>query len=616
MKKNALSLSIAGVLAGFAGGVLADVISQPFVAAAPGPNPSNGNPVNGLFRQTNATVLAVNPGGVGHHLIVPYFTVQDNQSTAFHITNTDPVNGKAVKVRFRGAGNSDDILDFQVFLSPGDVFGAGLRQGPNDELEIFTTDNSCTIPRFDAVTQGDAAKAPNNEGFLRGSNARMGDVLGLMPRIVGMEGTREGYIEIFNMADLVPPGLGGRPVAGADSARVYTASKHLNGVPPCNANVFGYNGDTGAILLNNQNMTAANVANLANVFGFDTPTTGLASDWYIINGVQNTAFSGEAIALEARVGVAGPAARGNFVYFPQTITGYVADGNTQIALNHITADPLFRASAGGDRIVAGIDKQIVNGVIPLGSRVTAPRVPALMMDLPDMSTPYLAGFTAATGITTGIPAETQIQSVSQALAASRVMNHFVTNGNFETDWVFSMPTRRYSVALDYAITAGNMNTNGARVFSPSIVGLAGNVSFFNASNTQALTAAQLGGTVAGPRICVATNGRTATGREEQQLTTSVSPVLTNAITFCGETTVLTFNGSSVLDSELSTQNISILPASLQDGWLNVNTSNTNGIATAQVGLPVVGYAAIKAVNDGFAPSRNFGYTWPHKTVAP
>jgi hypothetical protein len=64
----------------------------------------------------------MNKDGVGHMLMVPYFTAQAENSTLINITNTDTVNGKAVKVRFRGAANSDDVFDFQVFLSPGDVY--------------------------------------------------------------------------------------------------------------------------------------------------------------------------------------------------------------------------------------------------------------------------------------------------------------------------------------------------------------------------------------------------------------------------------------------------------------------------------------------------------------
>jgi|GEM_PF-238139 len=604
MKKTISSLAVAAVFGGLSGAVLADVIRPGNTVATGGD--ASVTPVADLFRETDATVFEVNERGVGHYLIIPYFTVQDNQTTAFHITNTDLEHGKAVKVRFRGAGNSDDILDFQVYLSPGDVIGFGLEPGGIDQrLQIFTTDNSCTIPRFDAVagtTNGD--KVPNSLGYLQSQ-------LGRLPAAAGADGTREGYVEIFTMADIVRPGSGTRPNIPTDqTGLVYRASKHnfVTGVASCDDLIFN---NPSSPLFDNAMMTdsLANITSLANTYGLDTPSTGLVGDWYIINGQQNTSFSGPAIALEARVGAGGPPGRGNFVIFPQRPTNYAGSANDA---SNRTSDPLLRASA--SRLVAGTTKT-TGGVI--GGAITTPVLTPLWFDFPDMSTPYLSiaapnGFPIAPGAAiapanTGIAPENQIQQISRALATNGVMNTFVTNGNFETDWVFSMPTRRYSVAVNYS-------GSGSRVFSAGVLGVAGARAFFHDSNVTLAAGSALG--VDGPRACVLTDGRIATGRDEQQLLGAVSPAISDAINFCGETTVLTFNGSSVLDSHLSTQNIGITPATLFDGWLDVDTRNNGNIIGTRVGLPVVGYAAIKAVNDAFAPTRNFGYTWPHKTVAP
>ena len=80
---------------------------------------------------TTPTSEEVRQSGTGHQLIVPYFNTQVGNATLFNIVNTDTVNGKAVKVRFRGASNSDDVFDFQLFLSPGDVWTANISKGPN-----------------------------------------------------------------------------------------------------------------------------------------------------------------------------------------------------------------------------------------------------------------------------------------------------------------------------------------------------------------------------------------------------------------------------------------------------------------------------------------------------
>lgn len=89
--------------------------------------------------------LALTTTGAGHILVVPYFTTQGTNTTLLNLTNTDTVNGKAVKLRFRGAANSDDIFDITVYLSPGDMWSANVSA--SGELSALTTsDTSCTLP--------------------------------------------------------------------------------------------------------------------------------------------------------------------------------------------------------------------------------------------------------------------------------------------------------------------------------------------------------------------------------------------------------------------------------------------------------------------------------------
>ncbi len=102
MKKRIIALSVAAAMGGFAGSASA---AEALIS------------------------WCSNPRGVGHILLVPYFSTQSANVTAINIVNTDTVRGKVIKVRFRGASNSDDVYDFQVFLSPGDVWTAGISQG-------------------------------------------------------------------------------------------------------------------------------------------------------------------------------------------------------------------------------------------------------------------------------------------------------------------------------------------------------------------------------------------------------------------------------------------------------------------------------------------------------
>ncbi|MBK9219239.1 MAG: hypothetical protein IPL70_12975 [Uliginosibacterium sp.] len=103
--------------------------------------------LGGVAGTANAAIT-VQQDGIGHSLVVPYFTTQSGQHTYLNIVNTDTINGKAVKVRFRGALDSDDIFDFQVFLSPGDVWVADVQPTADGKgTALFTSDNSCTPPK-------------------------------------------------------------------------------------------------------------------------------------------------------------------------------------------------------------------------------------------------------------------------------------------------------------------------------------------------------------------------------------------------------------------------------------------------------------------------------------
>jgi hypothetical protein len=157
-----------------------------------------------------ATSLVLSAGGVGTALITPYFTAQGGNATVISLVNVDPTNGKAVKVRFRGGSNSDDILDFQVYMSPNDVWnGMVSKNASTGVAEFTTTDKSCTLP---ALTSGVAqpfvtARLPSYSTATELAN-----------------GTSEGYVEIFNMAD-IPVNTNTNSIYSVDPAHFWHASQ-------------------------------------------------------------------------------------------------------------------------------------------------------------------------------------------------------------------------------------------------------------------------------------------------------------------------------------------------------------------------------------------------------
>lgn len=539
MKKNVLALSIAVGLLGLAGG--AHAVTDPGIAAVVG------------------SKLVNNVDGIGHILLVPYFTSQAANSTLINIVNSDTINAKAVKVRFRGAANSDDIFDFQVFLSPGDVWAASVSRGADGRSILTTVDNSCTKPSKATLNATPFVTA-------RLDSALTGDALAAQ--------TREGYVEILNMADILP------------ATTLFTAVKHVGSVAPCGAAFT-------ALDLTVDTNTAG-----WNALGLTAPTTGLLANWTIINTVGASSWSGTADTVEARNAAGIVPVAGNMVYWPQTSTP-VAAGTA----NFYTADPLIRT----------------DGQTPNGGTATIGSTPAFaagFYDFPDLSTPY----TAAAGVTTdGLAPLRQALSQTAAIAAVSVTNEYLTVSTIAatTDWTFSMPTRRYSVAMNYAaLTAG---TEGRR-FSELVDDGAGNATlttgYFTAANT----------VVSNRQICVTGITQNVYDREENSPTSSTSVVVSPSspgvpTSFCGEASVLSFNnaGAASTGSLRATVAFKDVTVPYADGWMVMSTPSASGVAgvvpgtatpATPRGLPLLGQAFARAI--GGTGGQTFGASWGHR----
>ena len=68
-----------------------------------------------------ANAVNVNHDGLGEALLYSYYTTEDGNDTLVNITNTTGYV-KAVKVRFVESMNSQEVLDFNLYLSPYDVW--------------------------------------------------------------------------------------------------------------------------------------------------------------------------------------------------------------------------------------------------------------------------------------------------------------------------------------------------------------------------------------------------------------------------------------------------------------------------------------------------------------
>lgn len=139
-----------------------------------------------------AQAQSVSNNGFGDLALVPYYTVNDDFVTGVHIINSSDAT-QVVKVRLRRGADSMDALDFNLILSPEDMWVGFINEEDNGQITFNTQDTSCTAP------------ATTNGRFV-------------MPAIY-REGAEEGYIEVISMGEI--------PV----SSPIGIASKHKAGTP-------------------------------------------------------------------------------------------------------------------------------------------------------------------------------------------------------------------------------------------------------------------------------------------------------------------------------------------------------------------------------------------------
>ena len=206
----------------------------------------------------SAHAVYQDPNGLGQALIYPYYTVQSQNGNAFNtymsIVNTTST-GKALKVRFREGKNSREVLDFNLFLSPNDVWTAALV--PTDATataggRLITADTSCTNPAIPA-----AGIDFRNYAYVGAAADNAG---------AGVDRTREGYLEILEMAT----------VNGA----ALTAITHIAGTP-ANCSV----------------VRVPNLATTAPAGTFTAPSGGLSGTYTLINVASGADAGGNAVAF-------------------------------------------------------------------------------------------------------------------------------------------------------------------------------------------------------------------------------------------------------------------------------------------------------------------------------
>jgi hypothetical protein len=232
---------------------------------------------------STAQAVNLNYDGLGDVLIYPYYTTNEGNLTVMSVVNTSHL-GKAVKVRFLESQNSQEVLDFNLYLSAYDVWAAAIvRQDDGDETDaagIAVTDTSCTVPTIEG----------QSDQFQRFFNEQYAGILGTDGKYVGgddgdksLARAREGYIEIIEMGTI------------AEGSAVEQMTTHVDGRPK-DCMVHNALWDPVVEDPDYEDFEGGWIANPD--FGLDEPSGGLFGGGAVINPADGTLFSYDARALE------------------------------------------------------------------------------------------------------------------------------------------------------------------------------------------------------------------------------------------------------------------------------------------------------------------------------
>jgi len=537
---------------------------SPSFAAVVGPAP--GATVDGA---QPATVMEVNPVGIGHVNLVPYFSTRSGFDTYVNVVNTDTRNGKAVKVRFRSAVNGEDVGNFTVLLGPGDTWAAALtRDAATGYTRVAYSDKSCTLPPSVAVTLGPT--------YVPVSGNQQVDVTR----------TQEGSVEIITMADIP------RLDASGQVSALFSAITPANpaAASACTPSAF--------------TALAADSASYADAKskGLEVPTSGMMTEWTLINVPRAVSYTARATAVEARLAAGGAPGYGNVVLFPQT--------------QLVIADPA--------RTVSYTTNPNIRNAPPL------PAYGYVENQLPDLSTPYLSAGLAT--LPAGAAARWQAHATTKALATTSIGSQFVTEPGIlaKTDWVVTLPTRYLQVgyippslmgALGSPLVISLTHDDTGAATGPGVVnyfaGTPGNIRFDFVIDPICITGVDpyTAGTPPATQPQSATTWRS---REGSLITLTPQSQNGNPWPFelCGHSMILRFAkpgddpSTGVLgDARNRRQLISNATA----GWGRIHTPGLGGL-----GLPIIGFAVSELFNGAVAPgvAGVFGQTFPLSLTKP
>jgi hypothetical protein len=148
--------------------------------------------------------MYINERGTGETLIYPFYSAENGNNTLVNIANTT-TDTKAVKVRIIEAQNSQEVLDFNLYLSPKDHYSFSISATDDGGAKLVTGDNSCTVPAIPA--DGVAFRGSNyseDKVETKDDPDTAADESKDNFDNTGLGRTQVGYIEVIEMGQLDP----------------------------------------------------------------------------------------------------------------------------------------------------------------------------------------------------------------------------------------------------------------------------------------------------------------------------------------------------------------------------------------------------------------------------
>ena len=509
--------------------------------------------------------MYLNHQGTGETLIFPFYSTESGNATLINLANAT-LDYKAVKVRVLEAQNSQEVLDFNLYLSPEDHFSFAISATDEGGGQLVTRDNSCTVPAIpaDGVAFRNSKYADDKQETDPADAADFDNT--------GIGRTQTGYLEIIEMGQLDPdsaPIIDTVGLAGPAMTAINAAAAVTHGVDgePANCNILvdawsRADGVDGVWLAESRTTDLTGDAE----FLPEWSGGGLYGYATLINVPEGTAVGYDAIAIADHV--AADASGSDMHYKPGDIR------------------PNFGDSALDTAAIVSVN----------GAAITV----EFLGDYPSEATQ-------------------RVQALNATMMASEIYNDYVTDPDIgaETDWLLTFPTRAFHINGTEPIEPFSQLWTGKSACEPSAL---------SALDREESTATTLPDEEE-PDFSPAPPTPPGPGPKNSDVPLCYESTLVQFGTESAtSTSTITVGVNAFLDASNGWATLSLVPEALDstlgqcdiDGDLTTDAAlkdpcdrSINAGDAQLFGLPVVGFAIQKYVNGG--PGANYSMAAEHKS---